>query len=316
MIMISLIKNKFHFTCQCTVLFIILKNHFVKVYLHFDILIGFYSFYRNTFEVTSQKFHMSSIQQFTFKRVTATFFLHNMNIKRLYQQTDFGSYFEMMIILYEEFITSAKHGHFIVDTFKNRGLNNTSQLRHIRNGEDIKVFRTNDYIYRSILTKTFIHTFKFRTTETYQFVMYHRTVKNIAFSDKIRHKRIDRLIININRRTDLLNLSLTHYDDSITQSQCFLLIVSYIYKCNTQRFMHFLEFHLHILTHFQIECSQRFIQKQYFRLIDNSPSNSHTLLLTAGKRIDITVFIIRHTYHFQSSFHLLPNSLFGCLFQL
>ena len=57
---------------------------------------------------------------------------------------------------------------------------------------------------------------------------------NIAFGLKLKKTP------NINRRTDLLNLSLTHYDDSITQSQCFLLIVSYIYKCNTQRFMHFL----------------------------------------------------------------------------
>ena len=79
--------------------------------------------------------------------------------------------------------------------------------------------------------------------------------------------------------------------------------------------MHFFELHLHILTHFQIERCQRFIQQQHFRLIHDGAGNSYTLLLTTGKRIHIAVFIIRHAYHFQSSFHLLLNGLFRCFFQ-
>ena len=40
-------------------------------------------------------------------------------------------------------------------------------------------------------------------------------VEGIAF-DKVRNKSIDRFIININRRTDLLNLSFTHHDNRVT----------------------------------------------------------------------------------------------------
>ena len=46
--------------------------------------------------------------------------------------------------------------------------------------------------------------------------MNHGTVEDIAFSDKVRNKSIDRFIININRRTDLLNLSFTHHDNRVT----------------------------------------------------------------------------------------------------
>ena len=48
------------------------------------------------------------------------------------------------------------------------------------------------------------------------FIMNHGTVEDIAFSDKVRNKSIDRFIININRRTDLLNLSFTHHDNRVT----------------------------------------------------------------------------------------------------
>ena len=92
--------------------------------------------------------------------------------------------------------------------------------------------------YRSILTKTFIHTFKFRTTETYQFVMYHRTVKNIAFSDKIRYKSILWLIVDLLRRTNLLNLTIGHDNDLIRHGKCFLLIVRHKNKCDAKLFMH------------------------------------------------------------------------------
>ena len=46
--------------------------------------------------------------------------------------------------------------------------------------------------------------------------MNHGTVEDNAFSDKVRNKIIDKLIININRRTDLLNLSYSLHDNRVT----------------------------------------------------------------------------------------------------
>ena len=203
---------------------------------------------------------MSGIQQFSFKRIADTLFLHDVNIKRLHHQSDFRSYFKMMVILHQEFISAAHHRHFIMHTFENRSFYHAYQLRHIRNGENIKIFRTDDYVYRNIFTKSFIHTFKLRAAEAYQLIMNHGTIEDIAFSDKVGNKSVDGFIININRCTDLLNFSFTHHNNRITQRQCLFLIVSDVNKCYTQRFMHFFELHLHILTHFQVERCQRLIQ--------------------------------------------------------
>ena len=131
---------------------------------------------------------MSSILQLTFKRIAYTFFLHDMNIERFHQQTDLCTDFEMMIILNQKFISTAKHGHFVVHSFEDRSLYHTGQLCHIRNRKDIKVFRSDHYVHRSIFAKAFVHTFKFRTAEAYQFIMNHRSVENITLSDKISHK--------------------------------------------------------------------------------------------------------------------------------
>ena len=51
-----------------------------------------------------------------------------------------------------------------------------------------------------------------------------------------------------------------HYNDGVTQCQGFFLVVRYVYESDAQSFMHFFQLHLHILSHFQVECSQWFIE--------------------------------------------------------
>ena len=146
-------------------------------------------------------------------------------------------------------------------TFEYGSLHHSGQLCHVGYRENIQVFGTDHDIYRNILTKPLVYTFELRATETNEFIMNHCTIQDVTFSDKIRHERVDRLIININRRTYLLNLSFAHHNNRVAQRKRFFLVVSDVHKRNSQGFMHFLEFHLHILTHFQVKCRQRFIQK-------------------------------------------------------
>ena len=61
---------------------------------------------------------MRSIYQFSFKRIAYTFFFHNMDIKRFYQQTYLLTHSKMMIVLYNKFITIGLDHHFIMHTFK------------------------------------------------------------------------------------------------------------------------------------------------------------------------------------------------------
>ena len=250
------------------------------------------------------------------KRITYTFLLHDMYVHRLNQQTDFRTCFESMIILYQKLIIAHSNCHFVMHSLKDARLNDTAKLCSIGNRKYIQVFRTYHHIDRSIFSKSLIHTLKLLTAETNQTVTHHRTVQDITFTNKIGNKRIDRLIIDICRCTYLLDFSFAHYHDGITQCQCFFLIVSNINKGNAQTAVHFLQLHLHVLTHFQVECSKRLIKQQHFRLVYNGTGNSHTLLLSARQRVYVTVLIVGHTHHFQRSLHLFLHFCLRHFFQL
>ena len=134
-----------------------------------------------------------------------------MNIERLHQQPDESPDFKMMIVLYQKFIAIAENRHFVMYAFKDRRLHHTGQLRRFRNRKDVKVFRTDHYVHEGMFSPKPSSTHsEFGITETYQFVVDHHSVQDITFSDEIGYKRIDRLVIYIDRSTNLLDASLAH----------------------------------------------------------------------------------------------------------
>ena len=99
------------------------------------------------------------------------------------------------------------------------------------------VFRTDHRLYTQSLFNV-IHTIKLCLAERDLLVPCHNTVKDIAFSDKIRYKSILWLIVDLLRRTNLLNLTIGHDNDLIRHGKCFLLIVRHKNKCDAKLFMH------------------------------------------------------------------------------
>ena len=96
-----------------------------------------------------------------------------------------------------------------------------------------------------------------------------------------------------------MNLTLRHDDHAVGQRQRFLLVVGHVDKCDAQLFVHLLQFQLHVFAHLQVQCRQRFVQQQHFGFVDDSASNSHALLLTAGERVHVTLLIIGQTHGLQ-----------------
>ena len=66
-------------------------------------------------------------------------------------------------------------------------------------------------------------------------------------------------------RTDLLEVSLMHDSYPVAHGKRLFLIMGYIHKCDSQLLLQPLELHLHLLSEFQIKCSERLIKKQYLR---------------------------------------------------
>ena len=66
-----------------------------------------------------------------------------------------------------------------------------------------------------------------------------------------------------------------------------------------QVFVHAFKFELHFLAHFKVERTQRFVEKQHFRLAHYCAGNCDTLLLTAGQllREMLRTVTDRHPVH-------------------
>ena len=94
-----------------------------------------------------------------------------------------------------------------------------------------------------------IHTCKLRTTKTHPEFSRHNAAKNVAFPDKIGNKGIFRFIVDILRRTGLLDFPFRHHDNLIGHCERLFLIMRHINKCNSQLLMHAFKLQLHLLTH-------------------------------------------------------------------
>ena len=137
------------------------------------------------------------------------------------------------------------------------------------------------------------------------FLVCHLTIKNIGFAYKSGYKLCLRMLINLHRYIQLFQNAIMHNRNPITHGQCLFLIMGNIDKCNSQFLLKTLQFNLHLLTQLQVKRTQRFIQKQYLRFVDQCSCNRHSLFLTAGKFIRLTLlkpFQLNKSQHLHDSF--------------
>ena len=89
--------------------------------------------------------------------------------------------------------------------------------------------------------------------------------------------------------------------------------MGHIDKGDPQCLLNALELVLHILAQPQIQRTQRFIQQQHLRSVYQSAGDGHALLLTAGKAVNMPIFIALQADNFQHLANALVNLAFGNL---
>ena len=147
--------------------------------------------------------------------------------------------------------------------------------------DNIYVLGTNYYVNRLVLTKALVKTLEGVTRKTYGEIVQHNAVYNIGFSDKVGYKRVFRLVVDIGGGSDLLYLSIGHYDDGIRHRQSLLLIVGNVYEGYSRFCLYVFKLYLHILSELEVKRSQGLVKKKHLRLIYKSSCYGHTLLLSA-----------------------------------
>ena len=153
-------------------------------------------------------------------------------------------------------------------------------------GNYVHVLGTDDHVHGLVRRKSAVHTIKYVSCKFGAAVGDHNAVHNVRFPDKIGNKCVDRLVVDIGGRADLLNVTVLHDHHGIRHRESFLLIVRHVNKGDPRLMLDILQLVLHILAKLEVKCRKRLVQKKHLGLIDECTRNCHALLLTARERAD------------------------------
>ena len=202
--------------------------------------------------------------------------------------------------------------HLVVHALEYDGLNNALQ-QTVTGVNDFKILRTDNDIDRRILLESLVHALERAAAELDLAVLEHHAVNDIGFTDEIRNKGVDRLVVDIGRAADLLDNAVVHNDNAVTHRQRFFLVVCDVDKGDAGALLNTLQLDLHVLAQLEVEGAERLVEQQHARLAYQRTRDGNTLLLTAGKTGHIAVFKAAQTNQLE---HFCGFALDVCAVQL
>ena len=143
----------------------------------------------------------------------------------------------------------------------------------------------------------------------------HHAVHNVGVADEVRHKGVLRLVVDVLGGADLLHLAAVHDHDGVGHGQGLFLVVGDVDKGDVHLALQTLELQLHLLAQLEVQGTQRLVQQQDLRLVDQTAGDGHALLLAAGHLADAAALEALQAHDFQHIPHLAADGLFVHLLQ-
>ena len=171
----------------------------------------------------------------------------------------------------------------------------------------LQILRPDDNVNGLVAAEACVDTGKTGAEDLHQLILHHCGIDNVGISDKVRDKRIRRLVVDILRCSDLLDIALIHDDDRVRHGQRFFLVMGDIDEGNPKLILKADQFILHILSELEIECPERFVKQKHLRLIHDGARNCDPLLLAAGQGIRHAVLKSLQVYEPQCIFDFFPD---------
>ena len=137
--------------------------------------------------------------------------------------------------------------HLVVDAFEDQVRHTSMDCAFLRFYE-VDILRTDYNIDRLVFAESDIDALEFRAENLDEAVLNHNTVKNVAVADEVCNECVLRLIVNILRCTDLLDISLDHDNDRVGHRKGFFLIVGNIDESDAKLVFQADQLVLHILS--------------------------------------------------------------------
>src|SRR5581483_7313603 len=101
--------------------------------------------------------------------------------------------------------------------------------------------------------------------------------------DEVGDEARARLLVDVLRRADLDNLAFIEDGDAIGHRQRLALVVGDEHEGDAELLLQRLELLLHLLAKLQVERTERLVEKEHLRSVDERAGESDALALAAGK---------------------------------
>ena len=130
-------------------------------------------------------------------------------------------------------------------------------------------------------------------------------------SDKAGDELVDRIVVQVLRRIDLLHEAVFHNDDTGTHRHGLDLVVRDVDERGRKAGVQFGDLRPHLGAQLRVEVRQRFVEQEHFRFADDGAAERDTLALTAGKSLRLTGEVIGDAEDGSRLFHAFVDDLFG-----
>ena len=139
---------------------------------------------------------------------------------------------------------------------------------------------------------------------------------HLRSSYEARHEEVCRVVEHLLRGAYLLNESVPHYDYAVAQGHSLGLVVSNVDEGSIYPLAQLYYLRTHLIAQLCIQIGKRFIHQEYGRVTHYRASYGHTLTLSAGKGLGLSVEVLGYVQYLRRFLYLAVYLVLGGLLEL
>ena len=190
------------------------------------------------------------------------------------------------------------HRDLVVHPLEEDGLDHAGELTLLgRNHLD--VLGAHHHVDALHLAEALVHALEPDPAKLHQKVVDHDPVDDVALADEVGHKGVDRFVVDVLRRADLLDFAVLHHHHPVRHGQRLFLVVGDVDEGDLHRLLDPFELALHFLAQLEVQCTERLVEQQDPRIVDQGPRDRHALLLPTRELAHAALFKPAQVDHFE-----------------
>ena len=107
--------------------------------------------------------------------------------------------------------------------------------------------------------------------------------QQVGLAEEVGHEGGRRVLVDLGRRAQLLDLARVHHRDRVGHRHGLLLVVGDVHERDAHLGLDPLELDLHLPAQLQVERAERLVEQQHLRAVDQRAGQCDALLLAAGE---------------------------------